>query len=487
MLIRSVNPRTGVEFGPSFESTSPEAASEIAGNAVQSFRAWSCTSPKERARILNFLADQIDVNVAALVSIADLETGLGIGRLNGEVGRTTFQIRTLAAAISAGEFVDGKADAILDAPLPQGHPKFFRSLRAVGPVAVFGASNFPFAFSVLGGDTASALAAGSSVIVKAHPAHPQTSQLTFDIAAKALLDAGAPANLISIGHGFEFGKLVITDPRISAGAFTGSRAGGRALFDLAQSREFPIPFYGELGSVNPVVVSRSGIGDPAIFAGSYLDSLLLGNGQYCTNPSILIVPDDEHFLAEVRSQIIHREAQPFLSQATKELHDGNRAKLGEMLKAINFSSAGGKSVEGSGFYSPAQIFVIQATDALSHRQALHIECFGPTGIVITYSTIEEAKEILEVLEGALVGSLFSAVDDLENADLISSLAAMCGRVTFNAWPTGVSVTPGQHHGGPYPASTSPLHTSVGINSIIRFLRPVTFQGLPDDLVVTLNL
>ena len=487
MSIRSVNPRTGVEFGPSFESTSPEAASEIVGNAVQSFRIWSGTSPKERAKILNFLADRIDANIEALVSIADLETGLGTARLSGEVGRTTFQIRTFAAAISAGQFVNGKADPTLDAPLPQGHPKFFRSLRAVGPVAVFGASNFPFAFSVLGGDTASALAAGSSVIVKAHPAHPQTSQLTFEVAAEALLAAGAPANLIGIGHGFEFGKLVITDSRVAAGAFTGSRTGGRALFDLAQSREFPIPFYGELGSVNPVVVSKSGITDPAIFAGAYLDSLLLGNGQYCTNPSILIVPEDEHFLAEVRSQIIHREAQPFLSQATKELHDRNRAKLGVLLDAINFSSAEGKSIEGSGFFSPPQVLVIQAADAPSLREALHLECFGPTGIVITYSTIQEVIEILEILEGALVGSLFSAVDDLANADLISSLAAMCGRVTFNAWPTGVSVTEGQHHGGPYPASTSPLHTSVGINSIIRFLRPVTFQGLPDQLAITLNL
>lgn len=484
MSIRSVNPRTGVEFGPSFESTSPQVASEIVGNAVPSFRVWSRTSPKERARILNFLADRIDVNVEPLVSIADLETGLGVGRLNGEVGRTTFQIRTLATAISAGQFVDGKADATLDAPLPQGHPKFFRSLRAVGPVVVFGASNFPFAFSVLGGDTASALAAGSSVIVKAHPAHPQTSQLTFDIAARALLDAGAPANLIGIGHGFEFGKLVIADSRVAAGAFTGSRAGGRALFDLAQSREFPIPFYGELGSVNPVVVSKSGIIDPAIFAGSYLDSLLLGNGQYCTNPSILIVPEGKHFFEAVSSQIIHREAQPFLSEATKELHDRNRAKLGEMLNATVVE---GKSVEGSGFFSPAQILVVQAADALSHREALHIECFGPTGIIITYSTIQEVKNILEILEGALVGSLFSAVDDPANADLISSLASICGRVTFNAWPTGVSVTEGQHHGGPYPASTSPLHTSVGINSIIRFLRPVTFQGLPDELARTLNL
>ena len=483
MSIRSVNPRTGEEFGPSFESTSPSAISEITAGAVESFGIWSRTAPTERARILNFLADRIDANREALVAIADLETGLGVARLTGEVGRTTFQIRTFAHAISEGRFVQGKLDAGVDAPLPEGHPKFLRTLRAIGPVAVFGASNFPFAFSVLGGDTASALAAGSSVVVKAHPAHPQTSQLTFDIAAKALLDAGAPANLIGIGHGFEFGKLVMTDPRISAGAFTGSRAGGRALFDLAQSRELPIPFYGELGSVNPVVVSNSGISDPAIFAGAYLDSLLLGNGQYCTNPSILLLPANEQFLAEVKSQLSHREPQPFLSLATKQLHDSNRSKLAEVFGA---TALDGKSVESAGFFTPAQVLVVTASSALSHLQELHIECFGPTGVVITYSTIEEAAEILGELEGALVGSLFSTVNDPENTVLISSLAAMCGRVAFNAWPTGVAVTEGQHHGGPYPASTSPLHTSVGINSILRFLRPVTFQGLPDELASSLK-
>ncbi|MBI3430161.1 MAG: aldehyde dehydrogenase family protein, partial [Actinobacteria bacterium] len=484
MSLRSVNPRTGEEFGPPFESTSPHAVSEIVAAAVQSFGIWSGTAPRERARILNVLADRIDANLEALVAIADLETGLGVGRLRGEVGRTTFQIRTFANAISHGRFVAGKLDAGVEAPLPQGHPKFFRTLRAIGPVAVFGASNFPFAFSILGGDTASALAAGSSVIIKAHPAHPQTSQLTYEIAVKALVEAGAPANLVGIGHGFEFGKLVITDSRVGAGAFTGSRAGGRALFDLAQSREFPIPFYGELGSVNPVVVSNSGISDPAIFAGAYLDSLLLGNGQYCTNPSILLVPENEHFLEEVKSQISHREAQPFLSQATKQLHDSNRAKLGEALGASVFD---GKGVEGAGFFTPAQVLVTTADNALLHVQSLHIECFGPTGIVITYSTIEEVVAILGKLEGALVGSLFSTSDNPSNARLISSLASLCGRIAFNAWPTGVAVTEGQHHGGPYPASTSPLHTSVGINSITRFLRPVTFQGLPDEIAITLHL
>lgn len=484
MSIRSVNPRTGEEFGPAFESTSGQEISEIIDGAVTSFGLWSRIAPSERARILNHLAEKIDACSETLVAIADQETGLGVGRLTGEVGRTTFQIRAFANALTNGEFIESTLDPAVDAPLPQGHPKFLRSVRAIGPVAVFGASNFPFAFSVLGGDTASALAAGCSVVVKAHPAHPQTSQLTFDIATGALTEAGAPANLIGLGHGFEFGKSVVNDRRITAGAFTGSRAGGRALFDVAQSREVPIPFYGELGSVNPVVVSSSGFSDPEVFVGAYLDSLLLGNGQFCTNPSLLFLPDNALLLEEIKSQLSHREPQLFLSKATKELHDSNRAQLSDSLGVSGYL---GKDVGGPGFYSSAQVFVLSASTALTRHQALHIECFGPTGIVVTYSSLNEVIEILSKLEGALVGSLFAASDDAGNSEILSTLASMCGRVAFNAWPTGVAVTDGQHHGGPYPASTSPLHTSVGVNAILRFLRPVTFQGLPDELAIALKL
>lgn len=483
-MFRSVNPRTSEEFGPTFESTTKSEIDAIIEGAVEAYNFWSRTVPKERARMLHILAESIDANLDALVAIADLETGLGAVRLTGEVARTTFQIRMFANALETGEFIGSTSDPAVDAPLPQGHPKFLRTVRAIGPVAIFGASNFPFAFSVLGGDTASALAAGCSVVIKAHPAHPQTSQLTFDIAKKALSDAGAPINLIALGHGLEFGKLVITHPQITAGAFTGSRAGGRALFDMATSREIPIPFYGELGSVNPVVATASGISDSSIFAGAYLDSLLLGNGQFCTNPSLLFVPDDEILLAHIKSQLNHREAQPFLSEATKELHDTNRKKLVQSFGSTEYF---GKKGEGPGFYSRAEVFVIPAAVAISGPENLHIECFGPTGIVVTYSSLEDVKEILSKLEGALVGSLFSIGDDKSNVELVTTLASMCGRVAFNAWPTGVAVTDGQHHGGPYPASTSPLHTSVGINAITRFLRPVTFQGLPDELASSLGV
>jgi NADP-dependent aldehyde dehydrogenase len=483
MSIQSVNPHTGEPFGPVFASTSVNEVDRVIGAAVSSYNSWSKMAAAERARILLAVADALDAHVVPLVDMAERETGLGKARLTGEVGRTTFQIRTFSAALSRGEFISPQLDAAVDAPLPQGHPKFLRTVRGIGPVAVFGASNFPFAFSVLGGDTASALAAGCSVVIKVHHAHPQTSQLTFDIAVKALMDAGAPAGLIGLGHGREFGTGIIIDPRIRAGAFTGSRTGGRALFNMAQSREMPIPFYGELGSVNPVVVTKSGLTDVVAFAGAYLDSLLIGNGQFCTNPSLLFVPENPDFLKEVKSQLTARESLPFLSEVTKSLHDENREIVRESTGATTYN---GKIAPEIGFFSTSQILVLTAEQVSADPRLLDIECFGPTGVVITYSNIEDVEKILSELEGALVGSLFSSPTDPSTGALLNALASMAGRVAFNAWPTGVAVTAGQHHGGPYPASTSSLHTSVGLHAITRFLRPVTFQGLPNELYETVT-
>jgi NADP-dependent aldehyde dehydrogenase len=484
MSIQSVNPRTGELFGPVYASTSAVEVDQMIGSALESFKVWSKMAGTERARILTAVADALDANVAALADMAEAETGLGTVRLTGEVARTTFQIRTFAIALEKGEFISPQVDAAVDAPLPVGHPKFLRTLRGIGPVAVFGASNFPFAFSVLGGDTASALAAGCSVVIKAHHSHPQTSEMTFKIASKALTEAGAPIGLMGLGHGHEFGRSIVIDPRMRAGAFTGSRGGGRALFDLAQSREMPIPFYGELGSVNPVVVTESGLTDAAAFAGAYLDSLLLGNGQFCTNPSLLFAPANSLFLAEVQSQLVEREPLPFLSEVTKTLHDKNRKLLVENTGASTYK---GKSPVETGFFSSPEVLVLSADDVSAKPRELDTECFGPTGVIITYSSVDQVVRILNELEGALAGSLFSAPTDPSVGLLLNALAAMSGRVAFNAWPTGVAVTSGQHHGGPYPAATSPLHTSVGIQAITRFLRPVTFQGVPDELYKSITL
>lgn len=482
MTTQSINPRTGQAFGPVFADTSSSEIKSILNQAKIGFKAWSTASVTKRAEAMNAIAKVLDDNLAELVEIADLETGLGVPRLTGEVGRTTFQIREFAKAISAGRFVTPETDSAVDAPLPMGHPELIRALSPLGVVVVFGANNFPFAFSVLGGDTASALAAGCAVIAKAHPSHPQTSSKVYELAAKALLDQELPPGVLSLIQGVDAGVIALKSEVVSAGAFTGSRTGGRTLFDIAQSREIPIPFYGELGSVNPVVALDSALSDPKSFATAYLDSLLLGNGQFCTNPSILFVPEGSAVISEIDSQIIDRSPTPFLSPATKNGHDKNRARLSELLST---KPVVGKSIDDGGLYSAPSIIKTTVAQLLTQPDALAIECFGPTGLVITYSSITELLQLIGDLEGALTGSVFASTDDADAVDVCRAIAQKVGRLAWNSWPTGVAVSVGQQHGGPYPASTSSIHTSVGLHAITRFLRPISYQSLPKEIAILL--
>lgn len=478
MTTQSINPRNGLAFGPVFADTSSSEIETIIEESKAGLKAWSTVPVAKRSAVLNAIADAVDNNLAPLVEIADLETGLGVPRLTGEVGRTTFQIREFARAISSGRFINPEVDAAVDAPLPFGHPELIRTLSPMGVVVVFGANNFPFAFSVLGGDTASALAAGCAVIAKAHPSHPQTSVKIFELAEKVLTDNGFPPGVLSLIHGVEAGVTALKSKFVNAGAFTGSRAGGRALFDIAQSRETPISFYGELGSVNPVLVLASGLSDSESFAASYLDSLLLGNGQFCTNPSLLFVPEDSSVITEIESQICDRTPTPFLSLATKNTHDKNRAKVSELLGSV---ATVGKSTKDDGIYSAPAIIKTTVQQVSSRIEALAIECFGPTGLVITYSSIPELLLLIDHLEGALVGSVFASANDENAVTVCRVLAQKVGRLAWNSWPTGVAVSVGQQHGGPYPASTSPIHTSVGLHAITRFLRPISYQNLPKEI------
>jgi NADP-dependent aldehyde dehydrogenase len=477
-MVQSVNPRTGAAFGPTFSDTTPAEVNSIVSRAEDAFKKWGAVSPSVRAEVLTAVADAIDSKAASLIDIADQETGLGVPRLTGEVGRTTFQVREFAKAIRAGQFVSPQVDAFVDAPLPVGHPELIRSVQPLGVVVVFGANNFPFAFSVLGGDTASALAAGCSVIAKAHPSHPQTSTAVFEIAAEVFAAHGFQDTL-SLIHGVEAGAQVLKSESISAGAFTGSLRGGRALFDIATSRKNPIPFYGELGSVNPVVALESGLTDPKAFTAAYLDSLLLGNGQFCTNPSILFVPAGSSVVGEIESQIKERKPTPFLSPATKSGHDANRSELASLLGA---TPVVGEEDNDGGLYSAPAVIFTQIGSPTFNLEALRLECFGPTGVVVTYSSLGELIETIDSLEGALTGSIFAGADDAAALDVSAAIAKKVGRISWNGWPTGVAVSIGQQHGGPYPASTSSIHTSVGLHAIERFLRPVSYQNFPASVV-----
>ena len=482
-MVQAINPRTGSSFGPEFVDTSATEVKTVVTKSLAAFELWSSASHEARADVLELVATAIDSQVAELVEIADLETGLGVPRLTGEVGRTTFQIREFAKAIRAGQFVSSKFDAAVEGAPPVGHPSFIRSVQPLGPVVVFGANNFPFAFSVLGGDTASALVAGCTVIAKAHPSHPQTSTRVYEIAANIFTTSGF-ADVLTLIHGVQAGSQALSSDEVSAGAFTGSLKGGRALFDIAVSRKVPIPFYGELGSVNPVVALNSGLADPTVFATSYLDSLLLGNGQFCTNPSALFVPADSPVLQEIADQIKDRKPSPFLSPGTKSAHDAHRLELSKILSSTPVE--GMNDLDGGIYSSPAVLFTkIGATN--SYRDALHIECFGPTGIVVSYSNVAELILEINSLEGALTGSLFASEEDEAAVTVSRAIAKRVGRISWNSWPTGVAVSIGQQHGGPYPASTSSLHTSVGLHAISRFLRPVSYQNFPASIATELAL
>jgi NADP-dependent aldehyde dehydrogenase len=436
-----------------------------------------------RARALRHVADALDAAVGDLVPLANEETGLPIEpRLVGELGRTTFQLRLLAEAVLDG----GYLEATLDSPDPHwpagGRPDLRRMLRPVGPVVVFAASNFPFAFSVAGGDTAAALAVGCPVVLKANPGHPRLSALTAALVSGALAEVGLPEGAFALITGEEAGRAAVLDPRIRAGAFTGSHTGGRALFDLACSRPDPIPFFAEMGSVNPVLVTEAAAGSRIEeITDGYLASFTLGAGQFCTKPGLLFLPEAAGPEAERRlaAALADRPAARLLNE---RVNDGFTATLSTLSEhpAVRVVAAGTHSAAG-----PAPtVLAVSAADFLTHRSELAVECFGPTSIVVTYSDEDELVACARTFTGELTATVHGEGADPVAAVLLAELSERAGRVLWNGWPTGVAVTFAMHHGGPYPATTAPAHTSVGTASMRRFLRPVTYQNMPQHLLPT---
>jgi len=472
---QSIDPRTGTPFGPILPETTDAEFEAVLAAADAAFPPWSSMSRAARARAITAAADALDAASDELVPLADRESGLGLPRLTGELARTTFQLRTFAAELEAGDYLGVVIDHVNSEPLPVGHPDLRRMLVPLGPVGVFGASNFPFAFSVAGGDTASALAAGCTVVVKAHPGHPQLSDAVGRILHDALVSAGAPDGVFGLVRGFDAGKNLVTDPRIKAVGFTGSQGAGRALFDLAVSRPEPIPFYGELGSVNPVFVTRQAASRPSL-ASDYLDSLLLGVGQFCTNPGVIVVPRDSDLADRIAADIAERNGGPMLNQSVRDLYlrhvDELTSKPGVRVIAT------GAPADPNGFAAGPTLAATTASEVFADPSIVTVECFGPAGLVVTYDTDDEARALASVFPGSLVACLHADDDEELALALLPILAARTGRVVWNGWPTGVAVTKAQQHGGPFPAATTSMHTSVGATAIRRFLRPVAFQSVP---------
>ncbi|BBJ45515.1 aldehyde dehydrogenase [Streptomyces antimycoticus] len=356
-------------------------------------------------------------------------------------------------------------------------PDLRRVLEPLGPVVVFAASNFPFAFSVAGGDTASALAAGCPVVVKAHSGHPRLSAATAEVVHHALRSAGAPEGLFDVVFGTEAGRAAIVDPRVKAGAFTGSIEAGRALFDLATGRPEPIPFFGELGSVNPVFVTEAAAErrGPEIVS-EFVGSFTLGAGQFCTKPGILLVP--------ASAKLVDRLPGTVPGNALTLLNDRIRTSYASAVRELRDTAGVRVVVSGDHAATDPSPTVLCTTSAelLGDPEALIREVFGPAALVVEYTQESELLDVARLIDGQLTASIQGEDDDAIAAELIRLLAAKAGRVLWNQWPTGVSVTYAQQHGGPYPATTAPGTTSVGTEAISRFLRPVAYQGVPQHLL-----
>ena len=457
-------------------STSITDLDRLVSAAAEAAPVWRASSADDRARWLRAAADALDAHADELVAIADEETRLGETRLRGEVGRTTGQLRLFASVVEEGSYLEITIDDADGAATPP-RPELRRMLTGVGPVAVFSASNFPFAFSVAGGDTASALAAGNPVVVKAHSGHPRLSERTAEIVAAALEAAGAPAGSLGLVEGREAGNALVQHPSIQAAGFTGSLGGGRALFDLATGREDPIPFYGELGSVNPVVLTPAAVARRGeALAQGLVASFTLGVGQFCTKPGVVFVPAGSGFDELLARLVPGASGGPLLTDRITAAFPSGLAHL-EADPSVSVVAGSAEQAEGT-----AQPVVLR-TDAAAvadRPETLLEECFGPVTLLVEYADDAALQRALEAVPGSLTATLHAEDDDAVD-DVLEVLQRKAGRVLFAGWPTGVAVTWSQQHGGPWPATTS-LHTSVGATAIRRFLRPIVFQDAPQRLL-----
>jgi NADP-dependent aldehyde dehydrogenase len=466
-------------------SVAEGGAAEVAAAveaAEAAFAVYGWTSREERAVLLERIAEAIDARGPEITEIGTRETGLPAARLEGERGRTTGQLRLFAAHIREGAYLDRRHDVALPDRKPLPRPDLRMIERPLGPVAVFGASNFPLAFSTAGGDTASALAAGCPVVVKGHPAHPGTGEIVGEAIAEAVAACGLPGGVFSLVQGStrELGAALVTHPLIRAVGFTGSLGAGRALFDLCAGRPEPIPFFGELGSVNPMFLLPAALAARAeAIAEGWAGSLTMGAGQFCTNPGVVVAigEDAGRFAAAAQAALAEAPAQTMLTDGIAEAFRAGRDRVA--------GSAGVREVLTSVCdlrNAPPSVFETTGADWLANR-ALGEEVFGPLGLIVRVSDEDEMVAVARSLDGQLTCSLH--MDDADMglaARLMPVLERKAGRLLANGYPTGVEVADAMVHGGPYPASTNFGATSVGTLAIRRFLRPVCYQNMPEGLL-----
>ncbi len=481
--LRAVDAATGEELDPQFGLVSPDQLEQATRAAAEAFTAYRRTTPEERAQFLEGIAENIEGLAEELTARGVAETGLPEARLNGERGRTTGQLRLFAQVLRLGDHQDARIDPAQPDREPLPAPDLRSRQVPLGPVAVFGASNFPLAFSTAGGDTASALAAGCPVVVKGHNAHPGTAELVGRAVSQAVSDCGLPSGVFSLvfGEGNAIGQALVSDPRIQAVGFTGSRSGGLALARTAAERPRPIPVYAEMSSINPVFLLPGALAENASGLGeSFVGSLTMGAGQFCTGPGLLFVPDGKDgdaFVEAAAEAVESATGQTMLTAGIAAAYESGVHELSDGIDVLAQGTAG-----ESDQAKPPALFSTTLAHFADHNELSH-EVFGAASVIVRYADLNDLLTVLATLEGQLTGTVHATESDHEQAaKLVPVLEETVGRIIFNGWPTGVEVNHAMVHGGPFPATTDSRVTSVGSAAIYRFQRPVAYQDLPDALL-----
>jgi len=485
LVFRAINPSTNETIEPEFYEASLTEVDEAMLAAAAAFEDYRARPASARAELLELIATEIEALGNELLNRAHAETGLLLGRLQGERTRTCGQLRLFAQVVREGSWVDARIDTALPDRQPLPRPDLRRMLIPLGPVVVFGSSNFPLAFSVAGGDMASALAAGCPVLVKAHRAHPGTAELVGQAIVRAIAACGLPAGLFSLVHGggATIGVGMVKHPVATAVGFTGSHAAGRALCDAAAARRHPIPVFAEMSSLNPSFLLPDALAERgAAIAKGLLGSFTLGAGQFCTKPGLVFLLDDpasDQFLAQLAGEVSAAACATMLTPGIHEAFEINRAKVMGLAGVAPLAESTAPSAATANQGRPS-VGVTSAENFLAHPE-LATEAFGPFTLVVKGATLEEMLACARALEGQLTATVHGSDSDLTAArSLIKVLEQKAGRLLINGYPTGVEVSPAMNHGGPSPATSDIRFTSVGTASLLRFARPLCYQNFPES-------
>lgn len=478
--IQAINPASGEPIGPLFFKATLSELDLAVHKANAAFATYRKKSGAEKAAFLEAIAAEIEALGDTLIERYTAESGLPTGRGQGERGRTIGQLRLFAQLLKDGSWVNAIIDTAQPDRQPLPKPDIRAMERPLGPVGIFGASNFPLAFSVAGGDTVSALAAGCPVVFKGHPSHLGTSELAGRAILAAAQKTGMPDGVFSLvfDDTIEIGQALVKHPLVKAIGFTGSLRGGKSLFDAAAARPEPIPVYAEMGSTNPVFILPKTLKEKGdALAQNYINSVTMGVGQFCTNPGLLVIEKDEAFIEKLESVSAASMGGVMLNKGIQSVYHKGIEEFEKYAKVINF----GKKPEGFTAAHPA-IFKTNY-QSFKDNETLKEEVFGPSSLVVEASSREEIMEVAHNLSGHLTATVFGSPEELaQYADLLELLEQKVGRLIINGFPTGVEVTHAMVHGGPYPATTDSRSTSVGTMSITRFTRPVCYQDMPDALL-----